>query len=382
MKTRRLRTMVFMLAALALLMLPGMAMATAGDVILNDATLDYTVSGVGQTQMTSAVNFTVDRKVIFTVAAITGATNVQPSLQDAYVSFNVDNQSNDELGFILTAVNGATQTITMTGVTIYIDDGNDAWDGIATETAYTPGNNAFDILEGGATQMVFIVADTPGTAVNGQVEEFYLVARATEPTLAVALTDTGGANGEDTEEIVLADGSSAPDYKTAGVADAAYDNYYSDLGTFTVSSAIVTFAKTFLAGGAVVWDPVIWDGASRKAIPGGYVEYVITIANNAAASASAVLTTVTDTLPAGVTQQNYLDTNLNTATPSSTIASNIVVKNCATVLVRACETVAQGFTSAVSSLDLTVLLPAEGGLAAGELAPGDTVEIHYMVSID
>jgi len=381
MKSKRRSKMAMLITVLALLLVPGVALAvgtSASNVVVNNAQLDFTVSGVGQPSIVNTTDFTVDRKVNFTVTTI-ASSGVSPGLVNATLIFDVANLANDDLGYMLSVYADPANAITMQNVEIYIDDGNGTWDGVGTETLYTPGNFAFNVLENAAAQRVYIVADTPGTAVDGNVDNYYLIANATEPGTNTLITNTAGANGEDTLETVLADGIGGLD--GAGAADVNYNNIYSSMGTYTVSSAIISFSKVV---GSVVWDPVNFNNGNQKAIPGAYVEYVVTVDNGAGASSSAVLTTITDTLPASLALIQYMDTNLNTATPSSTIANEVVVTNCVVPSeVRACETVPQGFAGAGPnlSLNMATLLPAEGALGAGELAPGDTVEIRYMVQI-
>jgi len=381
MKDKRRSRMTMLLAVLSLLLVPGVALAvgtSSSSVVVNNAQLDFTVSGVGQTPIVNTTDFTVDRKVNFTVTKIADS-GVSPGLVNATLIFDIDNLANSDLGYMLSVYADPANNIVMQNVEIYIDDGNGTWDGVGTETLYTPGNFAFNVLENDPAQRVYIVADTPGAAVDGNIDNYYLIANATEPGTSTLITNTAGANGEDTLETVLADGIGGLD--GTGAADVNYNNIYSAVGTYTVSSAIISFSKVV---GSVVWDPVNFNNGNQKAIPGAYVEYVITVDNGAGATSSAVLTTITDTLPASLALIDYMDTNLNTATPSSSTVNEIIVTNCVVPSeVRACESAAQDFAGVGPnlSLNMATLLPAEGALGAGELAPGDTVEIRYMVQV-
>src|SRR3546814_465994 len=75
---------------------------TAGTVITNQVTVDYSVGGVNQNDVTASTDVTVDRKVDMTVAATTD-TSVTPGASNQAVGFVVTNLSNDTLDFQLAA---------------------------------------------------------------------------------------------------------------------------------------------------------------------------------------------------------------------------------------------------------------------------------------
>src|SRR6187551_1832491 len=84
---------------------------TAGTVITNNVSVDYTVGGVNQTDATATNNITVDRKVNVTVARVDNtATPVIPGAANQAVTFRIENISNATLDFALTSLQTATGT--------------------------------------------------------------------------------------------------------------------------------------------------------------------------------------------------------------------------------------------------------------------------------
>ena len=79
-RTVQLLASASVLAAAALAASPALAAGTAaGTTITNNVTLNYKVGGVDQTAVSASDSFTVDRKVMLTVAeAGSATTNVSP----------------------------------------------------------------------------------------------------------------------------------------------------------------------------------------------------------------------------------------------------------------------------------------------------------------
>jgi uncharacterized repeat protein (TIGR01451 family) len=132
-----------------------------------------------------------------------------------------------------------------------------------------------------------IVANTPGTATNGQVSNYNLVATTLNAgTTTVTAHDNAIADNANTEQVVFAD--------AAGPADAVRDGRHSATGTYTVSTATLNVAKT----STVISDP--FNGAvNPKRIPGAVVRYSIVVTNTGAANATNVV--VRDAIPANTT---------------------------------------------------------------------------------
>ncbi|MGQ2931901.1 MAG: hypothetical protein ACT6Q3_15620, partial [Sphingopyxis sp.] len=77
---------------------------TAGASITNTATVDFQVGGVSQVQQSASDTFVVDRKINLLVEEVgTVTTNVVPGQTNAITTFQLTNQSNEGLDFLLAA---------------------------------------------------------------------------------------------------------------------------------------------------------------------------------------------------------------------------------------------------------------------------------------
>jgi hypothetical protein len=388
MKSSGFRTLTFVLMALAVLMVPGMAMAIgtpAGTPVSNSAQLTYTV-GVSPTVYTATQTstFVVDFEVNFSVANQDGGNvGVVAGQTNVYQTYVIQNDSNGILGFNLEIYNVPDAAIPadITTFAIWIDsDESGAFEGAGFDTLYTAGD-VYDVgstAGAGVTNTVFIVADVPAGAAANDFDTFHLIAQATDEGDPGTVKANVAGNLIGTMETQLAEGVGTVIF--GGAADAAPPNgYHSDSATFTVGSANVVLAKDVLG---VVWDPVVFNSANAKAIPGAYVEYRLTVSNLAPASVSAFLTTIADTLDGNTALTSYWNDFTTPSAPASTIGP-IIMTGCSTGGQRACD--GAGVTShagPVSNMNMaTGLMAAEGTRADGELAVGDTVYIHYMVVI-
>src|SRR5262245_9977988 len=79
----------------------------SGTTISNQATVDYSVCGVSQAQITSAAaSFVVDTRIDFTVSEVSGgATPTHPGQTNVVATFSVTNTGNSTQGYVLTVVN-------------------------------------------------------------------------------------------------------------------------------------------------------------------------------------------------------------------------------------------------------------------------------------
>jgi hypothetical protein len=294
--------------AILTLMLPSGAWAVgtqSGTNINNRATIDYDVGGVDQEDIESSptgnstagvgagadTTFVVDNRVDLTVVS-QGNTNVSTSQQDAALEFLLTNVGNTTQGYLLEVVNGTTN-IPMANVEIYIEDGTTVGFQSTEDTPYVGGTNAGDLdPNGGTDQMtVYIVADAPGSATNGDTDTYWLRATTTDAGSTTVTTNTAGADNPAAVDNVLADA----DADGAGAVDGATDGRHADSGDFVVAASSLTVTKTH----TVISDPI--NGTTNpKAIPGAVIEYTVNI-TNAAGSAIAQTVTVTDDLTALVT---------------------------------------------------------------------------------
>lgn len=366
------------------------ALTPAGTVITNQATLDYKVGGYSQNAVPStATTFNVDRKVNFTVNYVPGTfVDVFPGAQNQALTFTVTNLGNDTQDFELAAtqlsggnVFGSPDNIDAGSMRIFLDNG--ATPGVfdAGDTDITSAH-LLDEVAADQTVTVFVVGNFNIPQINANVAGINLAAVALHGHGAGAagaviaggaVTDTNGAVGGNAIYTVFAD-----------VADAS-PNFELVAGAFRIAAPVLTVNKV----ASIIWDPVNFN-ATPRSIPGSFVQYSITVSNDAAAIASATLTTITDDLNGNTTlDPNFIGAALNTATPSATSGNGLAFKvthtSDRTVASPSYYANGSGVTVAGQSItaDFTTLLPEETGkYTAGELKPGQSVTITFNVSIN
>jgi uncharacterized repeat protein (TIGR01451 family) len=258
----------------------------AGTSISNTAAVDFKVGNVAQPQVVSApVAFIVDRKVDFKVSTVdTVGVQGAPGQTGVVTTFKVKNDSNAAEGFLLTPSNLASgsvfgnadnQDVAPNPPAVFVD----------STTSGTPGTYDVGIdtatsiltLAADATATVFIVANVPAAATNGQFANVRLTAQATIDGTATPETNTTGGDTAG-QDVVLAD--------TGGDNSEFSDDQYA------IKSAILAVSKT----SKVISDPLNGVSANAKAIPGAVIEYAVTIVNSGGAGATNV--SVADTLNA------------------------------------------------------------------------------------
>ena len=297
-RTTQLLGAVSAVALVAMTSTPAMAEGIrAGTDITNTVTVDYQVNGIDQNQEEASDTFAVDRRVNVTVAQVDSPKTVNPGSDDAFLTFDVTNLSNDVVDLDLTATLEAGTGANISTLTIYEDTNNngtfDAADQVIT---------FLDEVEEDETLRVFVVADISSDAENDDTFDVSLNADAHQAgtgsdgdgstgSLGAELTESSGdSSDQDVVDTVLADGSNA-----LGLTDDAdNDGSFSAQGTFDVDGAEVTVIKSSL----VVSDPV--NGTTNpKAIPGAVIRYCIAVVNAGGADAENI--TVIDSLPSDVT---------------------------------------------------------------------------------
>ena len=256
----------------------------SGTTVTNTVTLDYTVGGVAQTQVSASATFVVDNKIDHTVTKNSDAS-IAPGATNRVLAFTLTNTGNATQGYSLTAVQAAGATVTMTNVRIFRDvNTNGAYDS-GTDTLYTSGTNVADVAAD-ANIRLLLVADTPTGATDGQTATWWLVARALDAGTTTVSAQSSGADNKDTVQVVFADG----DGDAAGTNDATRDGQYAAAGTYTVSAASLTVTKS----STVINDPLNAT-TNPKRIPGARIRYTITASNSGSAAASSVV--MTDAIP-------------------------------------------------------------------------------------
>lgn len=285
------------LLAVVLAPAPAYAAGTqAGTTITNNVTVDYAVGGVSQNQISASSSFTVDRKVVVTVAELgTATTTVSPGQADAVTTFTVTNSSNAVLDLGLAAANrtggsaahGGADTFDVGNIRIFRDtNASGSYDTGDTQVTY------LDQVAADATVTLFVVADVPLGRASNDVAGVTLTATAQDGSTAgsqgAALVQTTGADtsGVDT---VFADTNANGNIARDGISFAEDD--------YTIFAASITATKL----SRIVSDP--FNGTTNpKNIPGAVVEYCISLAN-APSSATASNVTVTDVLPSQTTYE-------------------------------------------------------------------------------
>src|SRR5688572_29912581 len=160
----------------------------SGTTISNQATVDYSVGGVNQTQITSAAaSFVVDSRIDLTVSEVsTNATQTNPGQSNVVTAFRVTNTGNSTQGYQLSATNenatvliGQTDNQDVNNLRIFVDNnGNGTYDA-GTDTATNINTLITDA--DGESVVVFVLADIPAAATNGQYANVRLQAIAAVP---------------------------------------------------------------------------------------------------------------------------------------------------------------------------------------------------------
>jgi uncharacterized repeat protein (TIGR01451 family) len=285
--TRSLGPAAPLLVALLVLSAPQAADAVgtlSGTSIDNTATCDYDVGGIPQTPVNGAVSFVVDNKIDLTVTTVdVAAVEGNPGSTNHALTFTLLNAGNTVQDYSLAAQGasgtlfGVTDDFDMNNVREFVDtNGNGTYDdGVDTDTYV-------DELAADSTIVVFIVADFPLSAGDGEGALYDLIAQTAEGGSAgsqgadITSDDAGIPDRPDTVDLVFADG--------AGTADAANDGKYSDRSAYKAISASLTVAKT----SAVISDPIN-GGVNPKAIPGATLRYTVTVTNNGTEDADSVV---------------------------------------------------------------------------------------------
>lgn len=352
------------------------AATASGTSISNTASLNYTVGGVAQTAVASgAAVFVVDTLVSMTLTPQSTYTTVVPNSTVQVTKFVLTNTGNSTVNQILTAASLAN------GVSVYAKTTNFAptscaafQDGNANGTyeAATDTQTYVSNLPAATSVAVFVVCSIPITQVNGDFGGVSLISQASTAGAGAAgspLVASTGAKSLATVATVFGD--------IAGTDDIANDGKISARSGYLVQSASLTVTKS-----VAVWcDPV--NGATNpKLFPGSFAQYTIVVANAASATASATLSNVTDTLVSQLAfDANLVQATTGCATPTSAAGKGLKIscvagsRGCVTTPIYV--TTSSVVSGQVLTANLGTLLPAEGTYAAGEVKPGETVNVIF-----
>jgi uncharacterized repeat protein (TIGR01451 family) len=314
-----------MALALGLLFSPtAWAQTAAGTNVTNTASVDFTVGGINQADVTSNTDdFEVDQLIDLTVAEDAGTfTAVVPDqttfdATSGTIRFSITNTGNATQDIAVVASNQADATVdpfggnadswdTQGAFSYYLDDGDDVFEPGAGDTALPVSGVAYlDEVPAGAVRIVWvepadIPANDPGNTLDGDPDQDMDNGNNAVVAL-VATVRTGGAAAA--LGAVLVNDLAADDKLVVdivfGDADGPYDGALdaaeSDDSAFRVSNAAITISKD----STVESDPINL-AVNPKRIPGATVRYTIVV-NNAAGAATATGVVVTDLRPANTT---------------------------------------------------------------------------------
>lgn len=300
MKTRSLKRAVGLMAAMSAAWVPltHAAGTDAGVTIDNTATVDYSVGGVPQTQVTSpTAQFVVDRKVdLNLIETNTAYINTTPGAAAVVTTFKLTNTGNGAQGYDFTAANvggtvfGNADAFDMSNLLVRVS-GAACVPATTTTPAYAgETGSTVPTLAEDACVYVFILADSPLSALNAQAANVRLTAITREAGTLADLDAAAAAallvaDDPSTVQIVYAD--SATGGQTARDGRAFADDQYYIVGPALVATKVA----------AVQTDAL--QPTNPKPIPGATVEYTITLTNSGAAAADAVV--IGDVIPANTT---------------------------------------------------------------------------------
>jgi uncharacterized repeat protein (TIGR01451 family) len=268
----------------------------SGTTISNQATVDYSVGGVSQAQITSAAaSFVVDTKIDFNVAEVSlNATQTHPGQTNVVATFSVTNTGNSTQGWVLTVANETGTTLfthvddlDVTNLRTFVDSNGNGTYEAGTDTATNINSLAASTGTTGVSVTVFVLADVPAGATNNQYANVRLTAQATPVGSTTPIAQTAGAD-------------------TAGVdvvwADSGHDNSESAADQYAISVAL-TLTKSV----ALISDP--FGSPNPKAIPGSVMEYTIVVTNSSTVQ-DATGVSVADNIPANTSfQSNSIQLN-------------------------------------------------------------------------
>ena len=388
----------------------------SGVSISNLASLNYSVGGTAQTLIEStaagnttagagngsATSFVVDNKVNLSVVESGSAvTSVVPGAIDRITTFTVTNLGNTAQGFTFVAANQLAASAVIAGTADSIDVSNfrvfvDA-NGNGTYQSGTDTATAILTLAPDASVTVFVLADIPVLATNGQQANVTLTATTTTAGTATAVVATAGPDTAGVD-IVLADAATA-ELAFVG-ASLALDGRATARDAYRVASPVISVAKT----SSLVCDPSN-GSVDGKYIPGAIVRWTITISNAAGSAASATLAQVTDTLNANTTFDPNLVTGAGAPASATSCTSASGVPESASgsgfkidvtgdtrvagvggafpaFLTTGANADGATHAAGVVTIDYGQALPAGGAYTAGELKIGESVTVYFNVTIN
>jgi uncharacterized repeat protein (TIGR01451 family) len=237
----------------------------AGTTVTNTATVDYVVGADAYTQSAS-VAFTVDERVDVVVSWQDAVpVPVAPADVDRLLTFLVTNTGNGNEAFAV-AVDAllAGDQFDPVNARIYLDTNDSGTYEAGVDPLYQAGVND-PLLAADAARFVFVLADIPPAAANGERGDLQLDATALSGGVTGTIIAGGGDGGTDA---VIGGGTSAV------------------IGSYLVSDLFVSIVKS-----AIVTDL----GGGNTPAPGSTITYTLVVTPNGTGSLDNVV--ITDPLP-------------------------------------------------------------------------------------
>lgn len=255
------------------------AQTSAGTIINNTATASYTVSGTPATA-SGSVAFTVQEVIDVSLTWDSINAVVGSPETDQATTFTLLNSGNGSETFEITIANVSSPTddfdFTLPAdAQVYIEDGTTAGFQLAEDTLYIFNTNDPVLLQG-ASQIIYLVADTPAALTHGDEGHLTLTVQSATAGAAGAAAGTSLTN--------LGDGGAIDAIVGSTQADA------SDTSIYQISTVIVDVTKSILS--------IVDEFGGTEFIPNAEVTYRIAVT---VTGGTAEALTIVDPIPANTT---------------------------------------------------------------------------------
>ena len=267
----------------------------AGTNVQNTFTLEYSVNGEGQEDITNSgnpTNFVVDRLIDLNVDS-TADTSVTPGQTSGTLNFTLTNEGNDTQQYDLAILDENLNTLDASAYTVFYEDPSNP--GVFIEFT---GANFPELIADQTIAVQIRSSQIPSSAEDGQQESLSLIATTLDTSGVAVVNDTDGNlldDGDNTSnsdvDNVFADDPASAEAST-GDSTTESDGKDSATAVYLVASADMTATKEVAIfsedGSACVAAPVSGTADNGYSIPGACVEYTITVTNEGSQDATAV----------------------------------------------------------------------------------------------
>ncbi len=248
---------------------------SAGTTISSSARVDYAISGVSSSSVSTPIVFRVDETIDLNVSWQDGASIPATSPHTSQVlSFLLTNTGNGNDSYSLSVQNNLTgDQFDPLLVNIYLDANANGLFDAATDTLYLPGVND-PLLAADTSLAVFVLNDIPAALAGGDLGNSLLVASSNTIT-GTPSTSLAGAGDNSTTAVVGDSGGTS-----------------SDTGTYLISDSGSTVS---LLKSVVINDPL----GGNQPMPGAVLTYRIDVSVSGTGNANGLV--ITDPIPANTT---------------------------------------------------------------------------------